>query len=286
MSDRALLCAFRHKERESTLSTGLSPIHTEPKPHELAVFGRQATEMPSTDRLRDYRRKRQPGKTPEPAGKAEKGREGPERPDLRHSAPPGEGAPLRPAPRARRRTRELGRAERHAARAGQQHLAVHVEDHPLEYAAFEGEIPKGEYGAGTVEIWDRSTYELLEEKKNGGLTFRLDGERLQGTWASSGASLRPGEELARPPQARRGRQAVGIRHDRPYRPMLATPSRSSRGEGWLFEPKWDGYRALAYVRGGEVELQSRTGKSDFTKRFDAIARALPRGPHARLRTRR
>ena len=54
----------------------------------------------------------------------------------------------------------------------------------------------------------------------------------------------------------------------------------------MFEPKWDGYRALAYVRGGEVELQSRTGKSDFTKRFDAIARALPARSALRLRTRR
>ena len=48
-------------------------------------------------------------------------------------------------------------------------------------ATFEGEIPKGEYGAGTVEIWDKGTYELIEEKKNGGLTVRLHGERLKGT---------------------------------------------------------------------------------------------------------
>src|SRR3970282_551311 len=67
--------------------------------------------------------------------------------------------------------------------AGEQPLALHVGDHPLEYATFEGEIPKGEYGAGTVEIWDRGTYELLEEKQNGGLPVRLHGERLARTWA-------------------------------------------------------------------------------------------------------
>ena len=68
-------------------------------------------------------------------------------------------------------------------------LAVHVEDHPLDYGSFEGEIPKGQYGAGTVEIWDRGTYELLEEKRNGGLTFRLDGERAQGVWTLVPAHL-------------------------------------------------------------------------------------------------
>ena len=56
---------------------------------------------------------------------------------------------------------------------GAKALAVHVEDHPLDYATFAGEIPKGQYGAGTVEIWDHGTYELLEEKRDGGLTVRL-----------------------------------------------------------------------------------------------------------------
>ena len=45
---------------------------------------------------------------------------------------------------------------------------MHVEDHPLEHASFEGDIPEGEYGAGRVEIWDQGTYELIEEKPDGG----------------------------------------------------------------------------------------------------------------------
>ena len=60
-------------------------------------------------------------------------------------------------------------------------------------ADFEGEIPAGEYGAGTVEIWDRGTYELVEEKKNGGLTVRLHGERLEGP----GRSFPPGSRASR-----------------------------------------------------------------------------------------
>ena len=70
---------------------------------------------------------------------------------------------------------------------GHQHLAVRVEDHPLEYATFEGEIPKGNYGAGTVEIWDTGTYELLEQKRGGGLTVRLHGKKLD---EASGRSCR------------------------------------------------------------------------------------------------
>ena len=84
---------------------------------------------------------------------------------------------------------------------GERHLAVHVEDHPLEYGDFEGTIPAGEYGAGTVEIWDRGTYELLEEKRDGGLTVRLHGERLDGVWTLVPAHLdgdrRTGSSCAR-----------------------------------------------------------------------------------------
>ena len=72
---------------------------------------------------------------------------------------------------------------------GQRALAVHVEDHPLDYATFAGEIPKGNYGAGTVEIWDNGTYELVEEKRDGGLTVRLHGKRLEGTWTLIPAHL-------------------------------------------------------------------------------------------------
>ena len=66
-------------------------------------------------------------------------------------------------------------------------LAVHVEDHPLEYANFEGIIPKGEYGAGSVIIWDRGTFRPIESfdkaLKKGALKFELFGERLKGVWA-------------------------------------------------------------------------------------------------------
>src|SRR5262250_1440072 len=104
---------------------------------------------------------------------------------------------------------------------GAKSLAVHVEDHPLEYASFHGEIPKGQYGAGSVEIWDEGTYELLEEKRNGQLTVRLHGNRLNGTWSLVPAHMdgkeqnwliikrRDDEQQAAPPQK--------------YRPMLATP---------------------------------------------------------------
>lgn len=69
------------------------------------------------------------------------------------------------------------------------HLAAMVEDHPLSYGDFEGNIPKGEYGGGSVMLWDRGTFELIGEEdglaqiKRGDLKFRLHGEKLSGTWA-------------------------------------------------------------------------------------------------------
>ncbi len=166
---------------------------------------------------------------------------------------------------------------------GQQHLAVHVEDHPLAYATFAGEIPKGNYGAGTVEIWDHGTYELVEEKPDGGLTVRLHGERLEGTWTLVPAHL-SGDEKNWLLLRKRDESVAPARRDF-YEPMLATlVGELPRGAGWLFEPKWDGYRALAYVRGGEATLLSRRG-NDLTGRFAPVAKALPnalRSPDAVL----
>jgi bifunctional non-homologous end joining protein LigD len=70
----------------------------------------------------------------------------------------------------------------------QKRLAMQVEDHPLEYAGFEGIIPEGEYGGGTVMIWDEGTYEMLDDVdpaaglRKGELRFTLDGRKLKGRW--------------------------------------------------------------------------------------------------------
>lgn len=66
-------------------------------------------------------------------------------------------------------------------KVGLKRLAVQVEDHELDYADFEGEIPEGEYGAGKVEIWDKGTYELLDRKEKK-LVFEIHGERLKGKY--------------------------------------------------------------------------------------------------------
>jgi bifunctional non-homologous end joining protein LigD len=219
------------------------------------------------ERLKEYRRKRDPKRTPEPFGAGGGG----QRPIFvvqRHDA---------------RRLHYDFRLERGGALAswavpkgvplepGQQHLAVHVEDHPLEYASFEGEIPKGEYGAGSVELWDRGTYELVEEKRDGGLTVRLEGERLKGVWALVPAKLSgdPKNWLILRKREGAATAARGL-----YAPMLATLAAGvPRGDDWLFEVKWDGFRALAYVRGGVATLRSRND-NDLTERFPGIARAI------------
>src|SRR5512133_4112359 len=169
-------------------------------------------------KLSEYRRKRDPKQTPEPFGEKRGKTKEPIFVVQRHDA---------------RRLHYDFRLERNGALAswavpkgvplepGARALAVHVEDHPLEYAAFAGEIPAGQYGAGTVEIWDHGTYELVEEKPNGQLTVRLDGERLQGTWTLVPAHLDGKEEnwlIIRRRDEDDGRPV----DPRRYRPMLAT----------------------------------------------------------------
>src|SRR5579859_6847200 len=217
--------------------------------------------------LDEYRRKRDPKKTKEPfSGKARTG--DPTFVVQRHDA---------------RRLHYDFRLERNGVLAswavpkgvplepGVRALAVHVEDHPLDYGGFEGEIPKGQYGAGSVEIWDAGTYELLEEKKDGGLTVRLLGKRLEGTWTLIPAHL-DGKEQNWLLVRKKDESVCALRND--YRPMLATLTDTlPTGPEWLFEVKWDGYRALGYVRAGDAKLVSRNG-NDLTERFPDVGKAL------------
>ena len=229
----------------------------------MSISGEPA-EPVATD---EYRRKRDPGRTPEPFAGAR-----------RNAAA---GATFVVQRHAARRLHYDFRLERHGALAswavpkgiplvrGERHLAVHVEDHPLEYASFEGEIPKGQYGAGTVEIWDHGTYELVEEKRDGGLTVRLQGSRLTGTWTLVPARLGGKEEnwlLMRKDGDAVERKARA--------PMLAQSAGGvPGGDGWVFEPKWDGYRVIVAIEGGEARLTSRNG-NDLTERFRPAARAV------------
>jgi bifunctional non-homologous end joining protein LigD len=225
-------------------------------------------------KLAEYKRKRDPKKTPEPFGGKKKGSE-PIFVVQRHDA---------------RALHYDFRLERNGALAswavpkgiplepGQRSLAVHVEDHPLEYATFEGEIPKGEYGAGLVEIWDEGTYELLEEKKDGGLTVRLHGRRLDGLWSLVPAHLDGKERNWLILKKREEGEAAVTekRGRRTYKAMLATLAREvPKGDGWIFEAKWDGYRAIADLQGSNATLTSRNG-NDLTARFETVAKALER----------
>jgi bifunctional non-homologous end joining protein LigD len=220
-------------------------------------------------KLAEYKRKRDSKKTPEPFGGKKRGK-APIFVVQRHDA---------------RRLHYDFRLERNGALAswavpkgvplepGQQHLAVHVEDHPLEYATFEGEIPKGQYGAGSVEIWDNGTYELLEEKKDGGLTVRLHGERLDGTYALVPAKL-SGDPKNWLILRKKDESAPAPRKPRQYSSMFATlTDKVPKGAEWIYEIKWDGYRILATVAGGEPELRTRKDQ-DYTQRFENVGKEL------------
>ena len=167
---------------------------------------------------------------------------------------------------------QAGRAEGRASRAGPARARVHVEDHPLDYAT-RGRDPKGEYGAGQVEIWDNGTYELLEEKKDGGLTVRLRGERLDGVWTLVPAKL-DGDPKNWLILRKREEGAAAPRERWKYKPMLATLTDDvPKGDAWLHEVKWDGYRAIADVRGAETTLTSRND-NDLTVRFESVAKEI------------
>jgi bifunctional non-homologous end joining protein LigD len=153
------------------------------------------------------------------------------------------------------------------------HLAVHVEDHPLDYIDFAGEIPKGNYGAGTVKIWDSGTYET-HKWSDREVMVTLHGKRVQGRYVlfkTNGDNwmihrMDPPQDPGREPMPER------------IEPMLAKVATKPPTPDaiWGFEFKWDGIRAEAYVEGGIVRLLSRSGEN-ITARYPeihAMGRAL------------
>ena len=227
------------------------------------------------------------------------------------------------------------------------HLAARVEDHPLEYGDFEGIIPQGEYGGGTVVLWDRGTWEPLDNAHEGlargELKFALHGQKLKGSWVlvrmkprpgqgekenwllikhqddaavnSDGAAIlrdetrsvasgrtleeiaaagtasvwhgdlpanaqpdaRPGEEFSLDPSSTIGARRVAV-VPQFVRPELATlVTQAPAGGEWLHEIKFDGYRALARIENGSVDMYSRNDKN-WTDKYRVLVDELAKLP--------
>ncbi len=147
------------------------------------------------------------------------------------------------------------------------HLAVQTEDHPLSYIDFEGEIPKGEYGGGTVKVWDAGWYDL-EKWEPKEVMFTLHGDRVQGKYVLIKT---------------RGNQWLMHRMDPPQdptrepfpsglRPMLAKKGTLPADDSAFgFEIAWGGRRVLVYVEGGRIEVEDADG-NNVTDRYPELSR--------------
>jgi len=200
-------------------------------------------------------------------------------------------------------------------------LAMMVEDHPVSYGTFEGSIPRGEYGAGDVIVWDTGVYSSEESADpeesrkrlkqglyKGELKFILLGQKLKGGFAlikmkgrekNAWLLIKERDEFADdrditedvgsvlsdavlPLDKKKSRKKADkggdpMPHD--VRPMLATlVDAPFDREGWIFETKWDGYRAIAEVKDGRVHLYSRNQRA-FTDLYTPVVAALKDIPH-------
>lgn len=183
---------------------------------------------------------------------------------------------------------------------GLKRLAVRTEDHPLAYATFQGTIPQGHYGAGSVAQWDFGTWQPVgypaKGLADGELKFTLAGKRLTGKFVLVRMKPRTGEKAEnwllikeRDAAAARPRKApeqpampdgaVPAAMPRALRLQLATDAdEPPAGEGWLHEIKFDGYRLLAFCDGRRTRLVTRNGL-DWTSRLPTLAQAFAAWPH-------
>lgn len=169
-------------------------------------------------------------------------------------------------------------------------LAVQVEDHPLEYRQFEGTIPKGNYGAGEVRIWDHGFYhsgQIASEERgkniqiirdglaNGRLDIVLAGEKLKGRFSL--IKIKKSNDNGWLFIKHKDDNSISSPVDpmpRNIRPMLAqSVAEPFDRPDWFFELKWDGYRAIAEVDGAQVVFYSRRGLS-FNQKYPKIVEAL------------
>jgi bifunctional non-homologous end joining protein LigD len=176
-------------------------------------------------------------------------------------------------------------------------LAVHVEDHPLEYGDFEGTIPAGEYGAGEVVLWDRGRWapvgDAEEGYRRGKLKFVLHGEKLHGAWtlarmggkAAEGGKnwlllkerdveARPateGDIVAQRPESVAAIERVAL-PERIHPQLAVLADAPPSGDEWVHEIKYDGYRALCRLADGVARLFTRSGQ-DWSERFASVTRA-------------
>lgn len=194
---------------------------------------------------------------------------------------------------------------------GEKRLAVQVEDHPLSYAGFEGNIPKGQYGGGTVMVWDSGIYKPLtrsplKDLTQGRLHIELHGKKLSGEWTlvrmsggksewlivRHGKDLKPLSRRAEDCSAKSGRTMTQIaNHGRDLVKPGPTPHRKTHdipgkievmkalsveeppSGDWFYEIKFDGWRVLALLGGGNAKIISRNHK-DFSERFPDLVSAL------------
>jgi bifunctional non-homologous end joining protein LigD len=183
-------------------------------------------------------------------------------------------------------------------------LAVQTEDHPLEYLTFQGTIPKGNYGAGEMTIWDTGTYRIIAgdsedpvaQLKKGDLKLEFFGHKLKGTFAlvrtqrgdrndhwllikkkdefSTSLSYDANEYAAKEVNEDGKTNPFDL-----MKPMLATKTSTVFSKpGWIYEIKWDGYRLISNIQKGKVTIYSRNGIS-YNHKFQAIAENLKSIPH-------
>lgn len=135
------------------------------------------------------------------------------------------------------------------------HMAVHTEDHPMEYLTFAGEIPAGEYGGGSVSLWDSGRYDTVKWRDDE-VMVALHGKRSHGRFVlfQTGGDKWMIHRMDGPP--RPDWQAM----PELIRPMMATLVPEPPAGDWTFEMKWDGVRAVVYVDGGRARVMTRNDR--------------------------